>query len=176
MSSSPSGRRDPRRSLLLPEPPPLDEDQTAWLLTFSDLVLQLFAFVMVAVVLGNAKQSARPPVTEARPALQTSAEWSVVQLAGPETTAPTAAAADEPVPAPAPPPVPPQGLRERIESELHADGVSVTVRDSDVVLTLSDRITFPSGSADLLSAARPLLERIGTLAAALPDCSIEVAG
>ena len=176
MSSSQSGRRDGRRLLLLPEPPPIDEDQTAWLVTFSDLVLQLFAFVMVAVVLGNARQSVRPPVAEARPAPQTSAEWPVVQLAGPETTAPAPAAADESAPAPPPSAAPPQGLRERIESELHDDGVSVTVRDSDVVLTLSDRITFPSGSADLLPVARPLLARIGTLAAALPDCSIEVAG
>lgn len=30
-----------------------DDDQTGWLLTFSDLVLQLFAFIIVAVVLGQ---------------------------------------------------------------------------------------------------------------------------
>jgi chemotaxis protein MotB len=59
---------------------------------------------------------------------------------------------------------------------LHADGVSVTVRDSDVVVSMSDSISFPSGSADLLPTALPLLGRIGALAAALPDCSVEVAG
>jgi len=170
LSDSPSGRRDRRRQLLLPEPPPLDEDQTAWLLTFSDLVLQLFAFVMVAVVLGNARQIPRP-AAEPKPA----AEWPIV---------PVAAAQDAPAPATPAPPVPPppaaepqvQGLREHIEDALHADGVSVTVRDSDVVVSLSDRISFPSGSADLLPTALPLLGRIGALAAALPDCNVEVAG
>jgi len=178
LSSSPSGRRDPRRPLLLPEPPPLDEDQTAWLLTFSDLVLQLFAFVLVAVVLGNAKHAVPPPAVETKPTAPAPAEWPIVPLAGPEAAVepPATAAAAEPAPA-TPAPAPPQeALRERLEKDLRADGVTVTVRDSDVVLTLSDRITFASGSADLLPAARPLLERIATLAVALPDCSIEVAG
>jgi chemotaxis protein MotB len=171
LSSSPSGRRDRRRALLLPEPPPIDEDQTAWLLTFSDLVLQLFAFVLVAVVLGNPKPSMSHPAPDPMPP----AEWPVVQAACPEPTIPVGVVAEEPLPAPPAAP-PPEALRERIESEVQADGVTVTVRDSDVVLALSDRISFPSGSADLLPAARPLLARIATLAAALPERSIEVAG
>ena len=126
MSGSPSGRRDRRRQLLLPEPPPLDEDQTAWLLTFSDLVLQLFAFVMVAVVLGNARQAARPAAQ-----LKPAPEWPIV---------PVAAAHDEPAtpapPAPPPPAAEPRvhAVGEHLEDALHADGVSVTVRDSDVVV------------------------------------------
>ena len=31
----------------------LEEDSNGWLVTFSDLVLQLFAFVLVAAVLGT---------------------------------------------------------------------------------------------------------------------------
>jgi flagellar motor protein MotB len=59
-------------------PGPADEDQTAWLLTFSDLVLQLFAFVLVAAVLGGAGalSHATPPpvVTTAPPAAEHTAE------------------------------------------------------------------------------------------------------
>src|SRR5207249_9333555 len=51
-------RPDRRRALGL-EPAPLDDDQTGWLMTFSDLVLQLFAFVLVSVVLsGGGRPSA----------------------------------------------------------------------------------------------------------------------
>ena len=184
-SGSPNARRE-RRRLDLPEPPPPDEDQTGWLLTFSDLVLQLFAFVMVAVVLGNARQTVRPTPAEASPAPPPAAEANAapptaveaVTVIAAEAVPPTAAPeapSEEPPPAPTPD-VPPDALRDRIASALPVDGVSVTARDSDVVLSLSDRITFASGSADLLPTARPLLARIGALAAALPDRTIEVAG
>jgi len=46
-------------------PAPPDEDQTGWLLTFSDLVLQLFAFVLVVVVLASAAHP-RAATTPAR--------------------------------------------------------------------------------------------------------------
>src|SRR5438093_13420379 len=57
-----SGRPDRGRALEL-EPAPLDDDQTGWLMTFSDLVLQLFAFVLVSVVLsgGGRPSAAAPP-------------------------------------------------------------------------------------------------------------------
>src|SRR5262249_29650401 len=45
-------------------PPAADEDQTGWLVTFSDLVLQLFAFVLITSVLG----SRTAPVGEPLPA------------------------------------------------------------------------------------------------------------
>jgi flagellar motor protein MotB len=41
----------------------LEEDSNGWLVTFSDLVLQLFAFVMVAAVLGTGAVPAARPVT-----------------------------------------------------------------------------------------------------------------
>src|SRR5205085_5369266 len=141
-----------------------------WLLTFSDLVLQLFAFVLVAVVLGDAKRSMCQPAPDVKRPAETAADWPVVPRAAPEARLPPGVTADEPPP-PTPAPAAPQALREHIESELQADGVTVTVRDSDVVLTLSDRISFPSGSADLLPTARPLLARIATLAGALPERS-----
>ncbi len=155
-SGLPSARPDRLRALGF-EPAPPDEDQTAWLVTFSDLVLQLFAFVLVSVVLAGA---ASPP--------------------------PAAALAPEPPPAP---------VEERtIEPErdtaasrlaevargvreaLATDAVQVAVRDSDVIVTLSDTITFPSGSGQLLPAAVPILRRIGALARAMPDFDVEVGG
>src|SRR6058998_3504113 len=59
-----STRPDRRRALGL-DPAPLDDDQTGWLVTFSDLVLQLFAFVLVSVVLsgGGRPSAAVPPVS-----------------------------------------------------------------------------------------------------------------
>lgn len=44
----------------------LEEDSNGWLVTFSDLVLQLFAFVLVAAVLGAGSVS-RPTATETAP-------------------------------------------------------------------------------------------------------------
>ena len=42
----------------------MDDDQTGWLMTFSDLVLQLFAFVLVSVVLsGGGRPSAAVDAT-----------------------------------------------------------------------------------------------------------------
>ena len=41
-------------------PAPSDGDDTGWLVTFSDLVLQLFAFVVVAAVCGGATRHASP--------------------------------------------------------------------------------------------------------------------
>jgi chemotaxis protein MotB len=54
--------------------PAADGDDTGWLVTFSDLVLQLFAFVLVAAVCGAAARSSpavsdvvTPPVSERAP-------------------------------------------------------------------------------------------------------------
>ena len=61
-----------RLELLPPPAPANDDDQTGWLMTFSDLVLQLFAFVIVAVALGRRPTIATatvvppPPVHVAR--------------------------------------------------------------------------------------------------------------
>jgi flagellar motor protein MotB len=58
-----SARRKAALAPLLAPPP--EEDQTSWLVTFSDLVLQLFAFVLVALVLGQARAGGAPPAANA---------------------------------------------------------------------------------------------------------------
>lgn len=50
---SPAALGTARTAALTESPGPLDDDQGTWLVTFSDLVLQLFAFVLVAAVLGG---------------------------------------------------------------------------------------------------------------------------
>lgn len=165
-SGLPSARPDRLRALGF-EPAPPDEDQTAWLVTFSDLVLQLFAFVLVSVVLAGA--ASPPPAAVPQP-----------------EPPPPVVAAVEPPPAP---------VEERaidperdtaasrlaevargVREALATDAVQVAVRDSDVIVTLSDTITFPSGSGQLLPAAVPILRRIGALARAMPDFDVEVGG
>jgi chemotaxis protein MotB len=59
----------------------------------------------------------------------------------------------------------------------HGDqGLRLTVQDSSVVFTLDDEIAFPSGSADLLPGATPILAEIQRLAASLPQFTVDVAG
>jgi len=177
--SSASTRPDRRRTLAL-EPAPLDDDQTGWLVTFSDLVLQLFAFVVVSVVLsgGGRPSAAVPPATP-------SVEVPVVVI--PELPAKTPEPAVAAVPAPPDDPPPPEApaarvaaagrsLQEFVAAEGRTDAVQVAVRDSDLIVTLSDTISFSSGSADLLAAAAPILHRIGAMAQALPDFDLEVGG
>jgi chemotaxis protein MotB len=154
-------RPDLRRALRVEAAPP-DEDQTAWLVTFSDLVLQLFAFVLVSVMVAGAT-----PPPAAAPA------------------APARAPADAPGERSTPPPAPARverlaavgrTLREMVAAEGREDAVQVSVRDSGLVVTLNDAITFPSGSADLLPAGVPILRHIAALARAMPDFDLAVDG
>jgi chemotaxis protein MotB len=69
-----------------------------------------------------------------------------------------------------------RSLREFVAAEGSADAVQIAVRDSDLIVTMSDTISFPSGSAELLPAAAPILHRIGALALAMPDFDLEVDG
>lgn len=182
-SSSPNARRE--RTLVPPAPPPGDDDQTAWLLTFSDVVLQLFAFVLVAAVLGGSApptEAVTPiPIEQPPPVCERPFEQHVVEpearIAPP---APTIVVEDappaQPTPAPSPLAAAGQHLAAFVASHDGGDGASVSVRDTDLVLRLSDRLTFASASADLLPTARPFLGEIRTLAAALPDYAIEVGG
>jgi len=186
--SSASTRPDRRRTLAL-EPAPLDDDQTGWLVTFSDLVLQLFAFVLVSVVLsgGGRPSAAVPPAP-------TSVEPPAVVIPEPPVKTPepavAAAPAEDPPPAAAAPADDPspsdapaarvaaagRSLQEFVAVEGRADAVQVAVRDADLIVTLSDTISFSSGSADLLATAAPILHRIGAMAQSLPDFDLEVAG
>lgn len=72
-----------------------DDDQTGWLLTFSDLVLQLFAFIIVAVVLGQRTVTATvvAPPPPARPAAPPKAPVATARAA--ETRPAVARPADD---------------------------------------------------------------------------------
>ena len=187
-------RPDRRRRRLEPPPPP-DDDQTGWLLTFSDLVLQLFGFALVVGVLGRAVAPAAapqpaPPAAPAPPAGPQRLPLEMVDdafgvRAHPEPAAPEpeparVAATEAPPPALiAPPPANPRlAAAGRALETLAAgrDAVTVEVRSSDIVLTLSDAIVFPSGSAELLPAAGSILHDVQRIASGLPDVGIEVTG
>jgi len=180
-SGSPAVRPDPRRTLG-PEVAPPDEDQTGWLVTFSDLVLQLFAFVLVSVVMASAAQSPvavtppappPPPVAPAE-ARRPSCVPAPPAYPPPESTAPGGASAhDGTVSRLA---TVGRSLREFVAAEGHEDAVQVSVRDSDLIVTLNDTIAFASGSADLLPAGAPIVRRIGALARAMPDFDLQVDG
>jgi len=251
---------EPRRDEPPIAPAATDEDQTAWLLTFSDLVLQLFAFVLVSSVLGAAHHaSARARVEEpaqATASVQAAAgePYAGAQAAGEEllnapaeespsapgesrlaATAAREAAARDAAPAreavtvaavqpqaiaiPLPPAEAPLVANEAplvpsmaplaadpgapaaaapggvaspvlarrlasIGSYLEAfaraqgkgDAVRVTVGESELVLSLRDAIGFPSGSAELLPAARPILAELRSIVRELPDFGIDVTG
>lgn len=197
--------RPERRPTLLAAASEPDDDQTAWLLTFSDLVLQLFAFALVVAVLGRVATPAAapplpPPVAAPEPSTADAMlpRTMVAQAFGararpePETEPTGAVAVPVPEPMPAAEPLPPaadappavptrlaaagRALEAIAATSGRTDAVTVAVRDSDVVLTMSDAIVFPSGSADLLPAAQPILREIQRLASTMPDLGLEVAG
>lgn len=177
-----------------------DEDQTGWLVTFSDLVLQLFAFVLMATVLGGRTPTAQTvpmPPTEAAPAV---AAESPLPSAPPHRTIAEDVApretveevvrtlvpphAVEPVEPPAPPESQPASDLERagaliervVAASGHADSVSVQVTPRDVVLTLNDAIGFPSGRTDLGPDAAGILREVVRITATLPDVRVDVVG
>ena len=193
-------RPDRRRARLAPPPPP-DDDQTGWLLTFSDLVLQLFGFALVVGVLGRAVAPAAAshpgpepstPVAAAPPSAPERLPLEMVDDAfgvrpEPEPSAPepqvepARVAATEPVPPTVAPPEPESPHLAAAARALEAlaagrDAVTVTLRSSDVVLTLGDAIVFPSGSAELLPTANPILHDVQRIASGMPDVGIEVTG
>jgi len=169
-------------------------------MTFSDLVLQLFAFVLVSVVLsgGGRPSAAVDPTPPSRSPVAMAAEVPSCPHAEerPEKTAeepPEKTVAERPAPPPAAAEqasdadrprdtaaerlaAAGRGLQEFVAAEGRADAVQVAVRDSDLIVTLSDSISFASGSAELLPVAAPILHRIGALAQGMPDFDLEVAG
>lgn len=152
--------------------PPDDEDQTGWLITFSDVALQLLAFSLIVAMTANAGDE--PRTAAAGPAA------SRAPLAG--------------VPAPEPPAVPVapvrpaagdvtprlaaagESLRAAVRAFGREDAVTVTVRASEMVLSLAETIGFASGSAALLSSALPILAAVRALASDMADVRIEVTG
>lgn len=92
------------------QPSFLEEDSNGWLVTFSDLVLQLFAFVLVAAVLGTGSIGREPAPAGVPSASQPVAPASRVErsapaperLARPVADALTLARFDVPAPKPGP--------------------------------------------------------------------------
>jgi chemotaxis protein MotB len=167
----------PERRVRVPDPPPLDDDQTGWLMTFSDLVLQLFAFALIATVLAGAERGrAAAPVPT--PAESTSIRPVLVPVPSepPAPPPPSAEPAPLAAPAPAEPDAALASAAERLRAAIETDGVRVSVADANLVVTFSDTVTFASGRADLLADAAPILRRLGTLARAMPDFDLEIAG
>lgn len=192
-------QREPGR---LATPPARDEDDnTAWLVTFSDLVLLLLAFGVISVVSNH-----RAPAVDHEPV-----RVAVVDVAPRDESAapdaldrfepgPSAAAVSEPELEPASPePVADAPATEEVvavaapsaerrlaetAAELSAlvtaeglpPGTTVAVEGSAVVLALGETIGFPSGSADLRPEASPIIDAVRALAKAEPDLRIEVAG
>ncbi len=147
----------------------LEEDSNGWLVTFSDLALQLFAFVLVATVLGSAAtptsvpRAAAPAVPIASPERTVaSAGVAAVAAAAPDTLAPAHSLATE--------------LEAFVVEEGLGDAVHVTVKGGGVILSISDTIGFASGSAELLPDAGAVLEAVRALVAVRPDLVIEVSG
>jgi flagellar motor protein MotB len=97
----------------------LDDDQSGWLVTFSDLVLQLFAFVLVSLVLGKTPLVAAPVVASA-PLLAPATAVAALADARTASRAPRRPAAkDEPAAAKRearPPASPPSDVSPRVES------------------------------------------------------------
>jgi flagellar motor protein MotB len=119
------------------------------------------AAVVAPAVVAAAPVAAPPPAPAVPPAAATAV------ASAPEAPAPTASdrLADAG-----------RQLERFLAASGQADGVTVTVRASDVMLTLPDRIAFASGSADLLATAQPILAEVRTVAAAMPDFDVDVAG
>jgi len=140
--------------------------------TFSDLVLQLFAFVLVVSVLGAAAKPSLPEAVVARPRV-TSPSTKPLR-SGPDALS-LARFDDLPRPVAALP-----ELATELESFVKAEGleeaVQVAVNGGGVTLSISDTIGFASGSADLLADAAPVLAEVRALVEARPDLVVEIAG
>ena len=197
----PNVRRD-EIGLAASSPVNADEDNTGWLVTFSDIVLQLFAFVLVASVLGRngapiatgnvAPLQAPPEVTAAmQPDALSAARLDELPPAAPAlprrdatpvVTAETAAltTALQPIPVAEPASAPATSLAAELASFVASAGldraVQVAVNGGGVTLTMSDTIGFASGSAELLGEAAPLLAEVRSLMAVRPELAVEVAG
>ncbi|GEM_PF-1064463 len=166
--SLPTVPPEPPRRLLAPAAV-ADDDQTAWLITFSDLVLQLFAFVLVLAALGHprAPASAVPPASahhrrHARVRPHPAPLAQEAQPAPPSPPSPLAAAGQE--------------LAQFVARAGQGDTVRVAASDGEVVLTLDEAVSFASGSDELAPEARPVLAEVSRLAGTMPDVSVRVVG
>lgn len=177
-----------------------EEGESWWPLIFSDLVLLLFCFFVIWHVAdkrraGVAAQALRPvplqpPATvsdsapslpAAKPRRETVSDPDPLQLIA--------------VPEPASVPSKPVQPLTRTESASHASwadiqaeirrsvheqgldhAVTVAASARELIISLTDTITFPSGQATLNPAATPLLSRVAAIAADYPELFLEISG
>jgi chemotaxis protein MotB len=121
----------------------LEEDSNGWLMTFSDLVLQLFAFVMVAAVLGTgaASRPASPSHREPRRNRPWAAALTSEQVDRQAADALSRARFDEPAPA-----LPVQAAT--IPSREEASVTGAAIEDSPAAI-----------APEAVAVARPIPER-----------------
>ena len=168
-----------RRRPTVPPPgaAPSDDDQTAqaaWLITFSDLVLQLFAFVVLCAVMARPGRAADPtpaPSTTTSLAIRTTTTTTTSSTSTSSTTL-AAAAVEDPTPLVRAH----DELATFVERRGIAGSVTVSLLDRDLVIAMSDTIAFASGSAELADAALPLLTTVRDLATSMPNCLVDVTG
>lgn len=132
-----------------------DNDEN-WLITLSDLMtLLLVFFVMFFAVANNAgkdKKQAEPPVKELQPV----------------------AAAKTPA----------QATAEKMKAEMAStinnlgmkEDVSVQAGNSEIIITMKERLTFKPAEADMLGSSDPVMEKVAKLIKENPSFIVEIDG
>ena len=186
---------------MLPEPGPApagtgEDENWGWLITFSDLVLQLFGFVVLAALGGAAAHvasSVSPKAAIAAPAPAAAAE-PVDPATIDGDALPARPAEDDRLPAATHATAPaPQAVAARPvpqDAELEALGryleqlaardrslaAKVATREGAVVVEIGAMNGFLPGSADPMPAMKPLLSEVRSLVAASPQLHVEISG
>lgn len=145
-STSPGEPPERRAAGLVVTASPEESDDTAWLTTFSDLVLQLFAFVVLATYL-EAGRTVTAPVAQA--------------IAPPRSVSRPGAS---------------PSLDALVEAVDTGEGVAVERAGETVVIRIADAVAFAPGSARLAPEAAAVIEEVRRVALAVPGVTIEVTG
>lgn len=175
---------------------PVEENDGWWSITFSDLVLLLFAFFVLWHVADKQRAVAVARATQraAAASQETGEPAAAPELLAPEPLAETAPVPAPAAPAPSTPPLPPkerpapvrevaslwQEMQAEITRYVHeqdlAGAVGVISTEHGLVISLNDTITFPPGQTTLSPAVVPVLARVATLAAERAELNLEISG
>lgn len=176
--------------------PPVEENEGWWSITFSDLVLLLFAFFVLWHIADKQRAVAVARTTHLAAAepQETGAPAAAPDLPAPEPLAETAPAPEPAVPPPSAPlltpaerPAPLQEeasvwreMQAEVTRYVHEQGLDRTVgvisTEQGLVISLNDTITFPPGQVTLSPAVAPVLARVATLAAERAELNLEISG
>lgn len=130
-----------------------DEEQN-WLITFSDLLSLLLIFFIVLVAVSRVSPPGKKPQV---PTLQ------------------TASGASSPAPTPSL-----VALERELKTAVGAldlgDQVIVQSRPQEVLITLKEAVTFPSGEAEILENSRPILAAVADVIRRHPTFQVEIEG